>query len=141
MKCVGEWSHPFIPTSGRLDHGTPDGALLYNESQTVTLKVSDDIQSLKIIKQQLNGATEKTKLKLGVNKNVKMKFKNDKIYLEQKRLVQSNWDYGLYLGTTFNQRFVAVISLTENDDLMLENYSSYGLSKLKLKKKCVLPRM
>jgi hypothetical protein len=141
MKCSGEWSHPFLPTQGKLNHGTPDGALIFNESKSVELNFSEEDTVLKVKKVSRNGSTRNYSLQKAKNKSVKISFANEKIYLAQKRLVQSNWDYGLYLGTTFNQRFMAVLSLDENRDLVLENFSSYGLGKLKLKKRCILPRI
>jgi hypothetical protein len=73
--------------------------------------------------------------------SIRLKLDDDAIVISQSRLAQHNWDYGMYLGSVLNQRFKAVLRLNTNNDLILENYDASGLQKLRLEKKCILPRL
>ncbi len=139
MKCEGSWSHPFIPLDGKLNFGTPNDALLKGISSTVSISTEDDgvIVSLS----DVNGRVKKVKLTEGKNKSIRLKLDDDAIVISQSRLAQHNWDYGMYLGSVLNQRFKAVLRLNANNDLILENYDASGLQKLRLEKKCILPRL
>jgi hypothetical protein len=141
MKCQGSWSHPFIPLDGTIHFGTPDGALLRGESHLVKIDTSADETSVNIQVIKKKGKTQTAHLKVGRNPGVKLKLQEGNIILTQYRSIQSNWDYGMYLGSILNQRFKAVLSLDENENLVLENYSADGLGRLKLAKRCVLPKV
>ena len=139
MKCTGSWSHPFIPLDGKLDFGTPSDALLNGISSTVSISTEND--GIEISLAEIKGKLKKVKLKEGKNKNIHLKSENDVIEITQKRLAQHNWDYGMYLGSVFNQRFKAVLKLDHDDNLILENYDASGFQRLKLQKTCILPRV
>jgi len=141
MECSGSWSHPFIPTTGELNHGTANGALLKNVSKSISLNFNSTKNELIISKEQLNGKISTHHLQVGKTANPKLKLENNKIILRLSRLFQSNWDYGLYLGSVINQKVVTIMSLNDNNDLVVENYASTGLKKPTLKKRCVLPRL
>jgi hypothetical protein len=139
MKCSGSWSHPFIPLDGKLDFGTPSDALLRDISSSVSITTEYDGVTISLT--DVKGRERKVKLTEGQNKSIRLKLENDSIVISQNRLAQHNWDYGMYLGSVLNQRFKAVLSLNANNDLILENFDAFGVQKLKLGKKCVLPRI
>lgn len=139
MNCTGSWSHPFIPMGGKINHGTPDGAIVDNTFSRLNLSFRDNKVTLTTT--DLRERTKTITLTTGNNKNVNLKLTSDKMILTQKRFLQSNWDYSLYLGTTIYQKFHAILSSADNGDLVLENYSKTGFSKSKLKMKCILPRL
>jgi hypothetical protein len=139
MKCSGSWSHPFIPLDGKLHFGTPSDALLKDISSKVSITTEHDGVTISLT--DVKGREKKVKLIEGKNKSIRLKLDTDSIVISQNRLAQHNWDYGLYLGSVLNQRFKAVLRLNANNDLILENFDATGFQKLRLEKKCVLPRI
>jgi hypothetical protein len=139
MKCTGSWSHPFIPLDGKLDFGTPSDALLRDISSKVSITTEHDGVTISLT--DVKGRERKVKLTEGKNKSIRLKLDTDSIVISQNRLAQHNWDYGMYLGSVLNQRFKAVLRLNANNDLILENFDATGVQKLRLGKKCVLPRI
>jgi hypothetical protein len=124
---------------GKLDFGTPTDALLKGESSLVKIATNEEGVTITLISKR--GKEIAVSLVEGKNKDVFLKSEEDSLTLIQKRFAQSNWDYGMYLGTIFNTRFKAVLKLDENDNLILENYDASGARKLRLMKSCILPRV
>lgn len=139
MICSGPWNHPFLPINDKLSNGIPSGALLKNRTKAISISIDDS--SLEIKNEFNNGSSTHVTHDIGHNGRHKISKSNGIIMMKLKRAYQSNWDNGLFLGVVLNQRFVAKIYNDEIENLVIENYSANGVSDLKLKNRCVLPRI
>jgi hypothetical protein len=139
MICRGSWDHPFLPRTRNFNGRIPSGPLLGNEIDTISLVQKKS--GVKIIAHYLTGEVDSLSSFQGVFRGMKVYQKKQAIIIKQFDPLEVHLDYGYYVGLLSNIRFKASLSLTEHNDLLLENYYAHGKNKLIKKISCVLPRI
>jgi hypothetical protein len=139
MICRGSWDHPFLPRTRNFNGRIPSGPLLGNEIESISLIQKKS--GVKISAHYQSGKVDSVTSFQGVFRGIKVYEKDHAIIIKQFDALEVHLDYGHYVGLLSNSRFKASLSLTQNNDLLLENFYAHGKNKLVKKISCVLPRI